>query len=186
MANFHTPVEIGDILYLVMTDTLFEGINRYTIEECEVLDVSRNHGFLITDDERDWKPYKEIGETYFFTLNEAIESIINNPGYEGFTYYDINDEEWQMIKRNKYYIGQAFYRLSKNEEKEGKERYTITQLLVTDTSQTHGFVLQDEDKWISDPEMHNLFENVKEAEQELKDQKDYEGHIFIDHKQNQH
>ncbi len=182
MRNFETPVDIGDILYLVMIDTLLDGIDKYTIEECEVLDVSRNHGFLITDDERDWKEYEKIGVTYLFTLDEAIDSIKDNAGYEGFTYYDLNKKTWQMTERGEHYLGKTFYRIIKDEKKEGAEKYTIIQELVTDISKSHGFILGNNDTWITDPDKYNLFEFYKEAEEEVKEQKDFKGFTFINYK----
>ena len=179
MITDELPVDIGQIVYLTLRDTVMDTEERYSICECEVSDVSRTHGFLIKDDDLNWKKYERIGKDIFYTIDEAMESIKNNDDYKGFVYSTVNNEKWLFTKRREVNLGDTYYRVKK-EEKEKAEKYTIRAEKVTAISENKGFMLED-DKWIENIDMHaDLFKDFMEAKDELRDQKDYEGFIFID------
>ena len=94
------PLAIGDTVFLVTEDTLFSGTkDGFYITQTKVTDISVNHGFTLSCDlwhsrvngrniEHDvFRSWEEIGETVFFTKEEAETSISHAKNYAGYKFF---------------------------------------------------------------------------------------------------
>ena len=91
-------VSIGDRVFLAIRDSLAKGCRRHTIEETYVTDVSASHGFVLGLDEGMWRRCDDVGDSIFFTLDDAIDSIRNAEDYEGFCFYAADGTKWIFAK----------------------------------------------------------------------------------------
>ncbi|MCR5025645.1 MAG: hypothetical protein K6A90_15145 [Lachnospiraceae bacterium] len=91
-------VAIGDRVFSVMRDFVAQEHERYSIDETIVTDVSDHHGFVMKTDENIWKSELDIGDTVFFTLDDALRSIRSNSDYQGCCIYEDDGPKWILKK----------------------------------------------------------------------------------------